>query len=516
MNNFQRHTIQQLKKLPRQGMADPNDPRYVASELKTIFDNLPEIKNLYKEYNAIIDNLTDSNTKLSMGLGKVIAIQEQYAKGLVDVVENITYLEEQNKALNKSFGLSSVSSQKFATSLRNIAIQGKIGTDKIFEYAANLKDLTSGFIAANKGGAAFKTNLLKGQQYMLNNLKVTEEAAEGYEYYATAYNESAVETLAIQEKMAKTISEATGMDSLQIQKQLTEEIGGLTADLQMRYSRIPGSLELAVLKSKALGLSLDKLNNAGENLLNIESSIGTELEYQLLSGQRLLTADNKSFTNAYRMATMQGDANKQADLMNHLLKTQGGVLEKNLFARKKAAELLGTDEATLARSIQKQKLITKLGAESLMSLKQGDMAAVTESLRAKGVKEEDIAKLLELSDTRTTAERSEDYLKSISENTKKSLEAAGIDVSKVSAEAAAGITKAEGLITQFATSLNAKLFGKMTIFGETAGALNAPMKTLLTAIPKLGNSITGLITKLEEVMTVKLATGEATTVIDVE
>jgi hypothetical protein len=377
-------------------------------------------------------------------LGNVIGIQEIFAANITNLVKEITYLEERNKKLNTSFGLSSTSAQTFATKLRKLAIETSIGDDKMFEYADALRGVTAGFIQSSKGSDAFRNKLLKSQQYMKNNLQVKDAAAEGYQFYATTLYESTDQALVMQNKLAKTLSDATGIDQLSIQRDLTEELGNLSADMQLQYSRIPGSLELAVLKSRALGMNLETLNSAGKNLLNIESSIGTELEYQLLSGKRLLTQDGKSLTNAYRMATIQGDANKQADLMNQFIKDQGPMLEKNLYARQKAAELLGTDEATLARSIQKQKLISKLGAEELMRLNQGDMTKVVEQLRARGgVKEEDIANLLKSSDTRTSEQiRTDNDNKNAAETIAAIERAGGIDVAKVRATALAGAKEA--------------------------------------------------------------------------
>ena len=376
----------------------------------------------------------------------------------------------------------------------------------MFAYAESVKDLTSGFIQSSKIQSNFQKKLLQGQQYMRNNLKVTDAAAEGYEYYASSLNQTGIETIAIQKEMAASLANATGIDQLSIQKDLTETIGSLTADLQMQYSRIPGSLELSILKSRALGLSLSDLNKTGTSLLNIESSIGTEMEYQLLSGKRLLTADGKSLTNAYRMATIQGDSNKQADLMNQLIKDQGPMLEKNLFARQKAAQLLGTDEATLARSIQKQKLITKLGAENLMRLSNGDMTQVAAQLRAKGVKEEDIKKLITASDTRTTAERQLDLQQMQYDVTRQMAEAQGINVETAGIAAEKKAAEYTPLKTSLDTSIQA--LGAITTFGEGVRAVNTPLKLIADQIPIFGTALTNVITKISEAVTVTLPTGE--------
>jgi hypothetical protein len=293
-------------------------------------------------------------------------------------------LENRNNELGKTFGLNIEQSAKFGMRLDELSTNMDIGGEAARKYTKNLADIQNGFLAIDKPLSGFQKKLLQGQKYMTDQLKVTEKAAQGYEYYAATIAESGIEQLAIQNEISKKIEAATGLSG--VQRDLTEDIGNLTADLQLQYSRIPGSLELAILKSRALGLSMADLNKTGKALLNIESSVGDELEYQLLTGRRLLTDDGESLTNAYRMATIQGDSNKQAELMNKLIEDEGDILSTNLIARQQAAKMLGMDETTLARSIQKQKLITKLGAEDLMRLNEGDMTKVAEGLRARGVR----------------------------------------------------------------------------------------------------------------------------------
>jgi hypothetical protein len=500
-------------------MADGLDDKskYIANQLETMSRSIPSLSKLTSEYSRIIDKLTDSQTSYSMGMGNVIGIQESFAANINNLVKEITYLEESNKKLNTSFGLSSTSAQTFATKLRALAIQGKIGADKMFEYADALRGVTAGFIQSSKGSDQFKNKMLKAQQYMKNNLQVTDAAAEGYQYYATTVNKSATEALLIQNKLAESLSAATGIDQLSIQRDLTEEIGNLSADMQLQYSRIPGSLELAVLKSRALGMNMETLHNAGKNLLNIESSIGTELEYQLLSGKRLLTQDGKSLTNAYRMATVEGSQAKQADLMYQFIKDQGPLLEKNLYARQKAAELLGTDEATLARSIQKQRSLKELGAEELMKLTaeelQPKLQKLKEQYKATDNKTAlaELEKLITASDTRTTEQIRLDETAANTAQTVAILEKmGGIDVGKVRTTALQGAQAAQPLGESFTNM--AEGLGAVTIFSKTITGLNTPMAKLASNIPILGDAIGKVITKINKAVSINLpSAGTATT-----
>jgi hypothetical protein len=150
------------------------------------------------------------------------------------------------------------------------------------------------------------------------------------------------------------------------------------------------------------------LNKTADNLLNIESSIGQELEYQLLSGHRLVDTKGKSLTNSYREATLQGNASKQADTLNTILEQEGDTLRNNLFARKQMSELLGMDEAALSRALQKKSILESIdGGETLFDL-AGD--SLLEAAKSAGATEEQIAKLVENQDNRTTDQKIEQTL----------------------------------------------------------------------------------------------------------
>jgi hypothetical protein len=172
--------------------------------------------------------------------------------------------------------------------------------------------------------------------------------------------------LMLRRNEAKAIESITGLKG--VQRTIDTEIAAAGAEVSLQYSRNPKTLGLAVMKSKALGLSMSQMAATGDKLLNIEESVGNELEYQLLSGKRLVNVHGDSYTNMYRAATLSGDMNKQASIMHDILDSQGEVLETNVLARKQLAETLGVEESTMAKMVQKRKLLKSLGAEKLFDL----------------------------------------------------------------------------------------------------------------------------------------------------
>jgi hypothetical protein len=214
--------------------------------------------------------------------------------------------------------------------------------------------------------------------------------------------------LILRAKEAKAIEEATGLKG--VQRTIDTEIAAAGSETSLQYSKMPKTLGLAVMKSKALGLSMEQMAKTGDELLNIESSVGNELEYQLLSGKRLVDNQGNSLTNLYRQATLQGDMNAQADVMKKIMDSQGDVLENNMLARKQLAATLGVEESTMAKMVQKRKLLKSMGAEELFNT-SGD--ELTEKLKEMNVSSENIAAIMEQDDTRTTQDRMAESLRNI-------------------------------------------------------------------------------------------------------
>jgi len=392
-----------------------NELKYFGNELEKARVNAITLNEVYKGMQNSLGGLTSEYSALSMGVGKTMHQVSLFNKNILQTIKNTTYLEEKNKALNKSYGLSSIGANKFSKQLRDVAVLSGVGSDKMFKYAEGIKGLTGGFMTSTKGNLEFNASLLLGQQYLQSNMGLTEEAAVNYERYAASIGKTGIEAAAATNEYAKAIADKTGMDATQVQKDLLEGVANVSSDIVGQYSKMPGNLEIAVMKAKSLGISMDQLHQTGQGLLDIESSVGKELEYQQLTGKKLLVDGNKSLTNEYRMATIRGDGARQAELMAKFIEEEGDNLENNMFARKKAAELFGMQEGDMMRMKQQRDILASMGAEDLLELNEGDVKAVAEDLKERGVGKDEIKKFMDASDTRTTAEISNDYLKSIDE-----------------------------------------------------------------------------------------------------
>lgn len=393
MNNLE--NIQRLKQQFRHSATPPSTPPDPA-DMGAINAMAKGLEGLGGAMASIID----PQNLLIKGTGRLINITQTLTATYINAAKEMLWLEKRNEDLNKTFGLTIRQAGNYGAELDNLSVGFKKGGDALRGYAVNLKSVIGNYKLAgtySRMTSTLATQLLRTQEIITDSLGLSAEQASNFELYSAGAGKAGTDYLVTTNAIAKDLEEMTGQQGLF--KEITGDIADLSADLQIQYSRIPGTLEVATVKSKALGLSVEKLNSAGKNLLNIESSIGQELEYQLLSGRRLVNQQGKSLTNEFRVAQLRGDASKQADLMNQILEQEGETLENNLFAREQMSQLLGMDEATLARSLQKKKILEKIGGEALFDLSGKELFEAAKGL---GTSADDLKALAESEDTRST------------------------------------------------------------------------------------------------------------------
>jgi hypothetical protein len=420
----QRQFIQDLKKQPRHGMAtnwwqDVQAGAEKVGEALSAFTSYgTEATKAAKE---ITEQMIETGTEgfagllketvaLNIGLAKTIEINQGLQKTFISIASAATFLEKRNAVLNKGFGISSQNAEilgnKLATLSKELSggsIQTKISQESLMKYAVSIKSMLPTMNQAKQTTNEYYKGLQQSQFILQESIGLTEEQANAYTQYAGANAENAARQLQFTQQVAAALGDEDG--SLGYVKMITEGIADAGADVQLQYGRLPGSLEAATIKASRLGLKLEDLAGAGESLLDIESSIGKELEYQLLTGKQLVDDQGQSLTNLYREATLRGNASDQADIMAKIIAEEGENLENNLFARKQMADLLGIQEQQLASALQKQKILQKAG-EAGITIDiddDGAIAAAAIELKKSGkLNEKEFAEFQKAADTRTT------------------------------------------------------------------------------------------------------------------
>ena len=427
MRSAKHVSIKELKKQPRLGMAKSKLDKTL-EELNRLSSSgaFNEISNQVNKFRHTLPKLEDSVTsitnllgnqikvfdQLSAGVGRAAAYFDDFSKAAQKNADNLDYLIGTQKDLQKEFKMSSAGAFDFSKSLRSINVE--IGDAKLFKYAAGLGKITGGFITSKKSQDGVLDSLIKSQAFLQNNLGLSEDGAQKFELFSRSMGKNAAASIKNISDVAQTFSDATGQDKTQLMAQMVQDISSMGADVATQFGRVPGQLEAATMKARLLGTTMGELSAVGDKLLNIESSIGTEMEYQQLTGHRLLTNSGKSLTNEYRMAQLKGDGVKQAELMQQFLEKEGGTLETNYIARQKASELFGIDGAKLLEMNAQLKLQKELGVEHLVAQAEGDLKKLEASLRSdsklSAAEIDSVIAGQKKIDVKTPAERSADSL----------------------------------------------------------------------------------------------------------
>jgi hypothetical protein len=436
MHNYDQHIdlIKRLRTMPKIGQANqpPPDPRRYDESAQKKADAivLPDIAKQLAQldnYYLLLNKLDTSVSSLQSGISRVVLIQQRYNDSIIKAVKNSTLFDEIEGKIANTLKITTKQSIALSNSYDVYIKKLQTSRSELDSYRSSLNKIAPGQaknIASNK---AYAETLLTTQQILQDYQGLTEDQANMY----TLYTEGSGRNIASQLTATKALAESWETTTGQIGSfnTILTEVSSLSADVRSEYSRIPGNLELAVLKSKALGMSMADLDSIGTNLLDIEQSVGKEIEFQLISGRRLVDSQGRSLTNRFREAKLMRDGVAMAETMNDLVEEHGDIIEKGTYLDKKAlADALGMDVESLVLAKQKVELNKKIAdfaqkanpKQQFNKLTGEQQAAVqieyekalqksgdTEQLNAiKELKKKEI-------DLKTPADRSAYYLKSI-------------------------------------------------------------------------------------------------------
>lgn len=183
-----------------------------------------------------------------------------------------------------------------------------------------------------------------------------------------------------------------------------EEAAAIQGNLRANFKGSTESLAAAVFQAKLLGLNLSQVAGAGEKLLDFESSIGAEMEAELLIGRQLNLEKAREYALMGNTKGLMEEISKQAG-------TQKDFLKMNIIQRKALANAVGMEVNELADMYEEKakndalaekslKLQNKLEKEGIVIRKDADgnilnsMADIAAASRAIGKSEKEIRDIL--------------------------------------------------------------------------------------------------------------------------
>jgi hypothetical protein len=325
---------------------------------------LLNIDEINEKVRQTAETVTANGTKSAGILGKAkvlgTAVSETFSslgKGLKDPAVIFTFLITQaNKADKQTTQLAkslmqtkgeAMKTREQFVEMANASGDAFINTDKLIEANAEL----SKQLGFNK---MFSQDMNQTFVDLTKKIGLSEEAAGGLAKVSIATGKTLKST---EQTIAGVTSKISAQNGIQLDgKEILEESGKVSGQLLANFKGNPGAIAEAVAQTKLLGTTLEQTKGQADKLLDFESSIGSQLKAELLTGQQL------NLERA-RAAALQGDQATVAKELANQNVNFNKFSKMNVIQQNALAESLGLSSDQLSDQLLKQEAIGKSRSE---------------------------------------------------------------------------------------------------------------------------------------------------------
>lgn len=258
-----------------------------------------------------------------------------------DLAKNLGVSAAQGERLNSQF-------IEMANSSGNLGLQSKDIANSYTEITEQM-----GFIVPDN--AAFAQSMALIQK----RTGASAEAMEGVATAAAFSGKSVKSTYGTMIATAKVEAMRNGFNMTN--RQIMDAVAKTSKTVLMNFGGNVKELTKALVKAKALGTTLEDIENKGKGLLDFESSIGKEFEFQALTGKQIDLSKARQYAQARDTKNLMKELNTQG--LTFAEWNKQGAIEQQSYA-----DLMSTSVEELNKMYTQQKLITDLGGKDGESL----------------------------------------------------------------------------------------------------------------------------------------------------
>jgi len=331
MNN--RLYIQRLKQLPR------------VSQKQSAEDLLGKGKDIAAEI-GLIEKATTLAGQAIASLTKD-ALEGVSSKGK-EIVNTFNSILSPIEKMNSSLGTSTIITSQIFKNFQTIAeaqTNSFLTAQDFFKSADNLNKLLPGTTALFSMQTELTKELLGIQTKSTEQLGVQSGNAAAFNTFLLANKESAGGVYDELAGTASTIEAATGQTG--VLKDMLNAVGTLSAVTRMTFRGQGDELGRAALQANRMGTTLDQVAQSAKSMLDVESQIGSEMEFQLLTGKNI-----SQQTNEMRIAAMTGDLDEQLRIQGELIEQNYESLRGNPIAMEAFAKSIGLSSDQMAKQAE--------------------------------------------------------------------------------------------------------------------------------------------------------------------
>lgn len=286
------------------------------------------------------------------------------AKNIQDAYNEVNILEQRNRSLSDALKISTKRAAELGYALDKQGDALGINSAKLKQYASDLNKLIPGqtrFLSNQKGLGA---KIAKQLDDMRNKLGLSADAYEQLLRNQTLFSKNGESVEAGIENFNRLLQDAAtsqGQSFEGVQAAVAEIVSGMDSATAARFSRqiknAPGDFIKSALAAKKLGLEMNKILAIGDNFLDVESAIATELELQLLGAKDLNVAE-------IQRAALAGDANALTQQLTKFLEANGELLKENPILLEKSAAAFNMQQSELLDTYAQMKLNNEVASQA--------------------------------------------------------------------------------------------------------------------------------------------------------
>jgi hypothetical protein len=355
---------------------EPLSPEVLAEKQ----NQLDALKGQNAQYDGINGKLAVLKKGISsMGASLVKNLTDPVALTVGFVTQLIGALKTSDEAtgkLAKQFGTSYKEASNMRQELNSIA-------NSSFNVNISTKDLQESLMAVNQ---ALGTNGKLNEADLITMSELTKQAGYthdelmGIEKLSLAQGKSLNDNVKLTLGSAKAHAATRGL--MINEREVLKEVNKMSASLKLSLGGSVDRMAEAVVKTKALGLSIEQAEKMASGLLEFESSISSELEAEVLTGKSL------NFEKA-RLLALNNDVAGAAEEIVKQVEKAGDFTKMNRIQQEAVAKAAGMTRDELAQSIIDKKALAKLDVEGAKTAKEA-----YEKLKQQGLSEQQIREKL--------------------------------------------------------------------------------------------------------------------------
>jgi len=311
--------LKKTKEMAQEAKANGEEFNSTKTYVSNIKDNLKE-------------SFTSANLLQAAGVALVASMKE------VDTLTGDTA---------KNFGIS----YKEALALNNELTFMAVTSNNAF---VTTKALNESYTQINQ---ALGTNGVLSKDILISQTELVKQAGYSVEAATTLSKLSLATGKPTKEIAANFLGQAKALNLVNgtaiNEKQLLEDVSHLSKDTLATFASQPGKLAEAAYEARKLGLDLEKLKGTQSALLDIESSIASEFEAEVLTGKQLNLERARYFALTNDYAGLAKELQKQ-DI------TRASFAKMNVLQQEATAKALGMSAETMGGMLMDQEAMNKL------------------------------------------------------------------------------------------------------------------------------------------------------------